>query len=58
MLKETGQPHDQACFEPIRVEDMTAEEKQQAQMALTCLTEKRDKSVKGGTVCNRKPMRE
>ena len=25
--KETGQPHDRACFEPIRVKDMTEEEK-------------------------------
>ena len=26
-LKEMGQLHDRACFEPIRVEDMTPEEK-------------------------------
>ena len=41
------QLHDRACFEPINIEDMTPEEKQQAQMALTHLTEKRDKTIKG-----------
>ena len=40
VLEEMGQPHDRACFEPIGVEDMTEEEKRQAQMALTHLTEK------------------
>ena len=58
VLKETGQLHDRACFEPIGVKDMTEEEKGQAQMALAHLTQKQDKSVKGRTVCNGKPMRE
>ena len=33
VLKETTQSHDRACFEPIKVEEMTPEEKQQAQIA-------------------------
>ena len=57
-LKEMGQLHDRACFEPMQVEDMPPEEKRQAQMALTHLTEKRDESIKGRTVHNGKPMRE
>ena len=55
MLKEITQSHDRACFEPIEVEDETPEDKQQAQMALTHLTKKRDKSIKGQTVHNGKP---
>ena len=47
---EMTQSHNRACFEPINVEDVTPEEKRQAQMALTHLTEKRDKSIKGQTV--------
>ena len=39
-------------------DNMTEEEKRQAQTALTCLTEKQDESVKGRTVCNGKPTRE
>ena len=58
VLKEMGQLHDRACFEPIRVKDMTEEEKRQAQMALTHLTKKQDETVKGRTVCNRKLTRE
>ena len=30
VLKEITQSHDSACFEPIKVEDMTPEEKQHA----------------------------
>ena len=37
---------------------MTEEEKRQAQIAPTHLTEKRDKSVKGRTACNGKTMKE
>ena len=37
---------------------MTAEEKRQAQVALTHLTEKRDETIKGRTVHNGKPTRE
>ena len=58
VLKEMGQLHDQACFEPIGVKDMTEEEKRQAQMALTHLTEKWGKSVKRRTAHNGKPTRE
>ena len=57
-LKEIGQPHDRACFEPTRVEDMTEEEKRQAQIELTHLMGKQDKSIKGRTFHNGKPMRE
>ena len=57
-MKETGQPHDRACFEPIRVKDMTEEEKRQAQMALAHLTKKRDETTKGRTVHNGKLTRE
>ena len=39
-------------------EDVTPEEKQQAQIALAHLTEKRDKSIEGQTVHNGKPTRE
>ena len=49
VLKETTQSHDRACFKPIKVEDMTPEEKQQVQMALTHSTEKRDKTIEGQT---------
>ena len=45
VLKETTQLHDRSCFEPIEVEDVTPEEKQQAQMVLTHLTEKSHKSI-------------
>ena len=48
--KEIGQLHNRACFEPMQVEDVTREEKQQAQTKLTHLTEKRDKSIKGRIV--------
>ena len=37
---------------------MTPEETRQVQMVLTCLTEKRDKTIKGQTVCNGKPTQE
>ena len=37
---------------------MTEEEKQQAQITLTHLTEKQDKLTKGRTVCNGKPTRD
>ena len=46
VLKEITQFHDRACFEPIKVENMTPEEKQQVQMALTYPTEKRDRQLK------------
>ena len=50
VLKEMTQSHNRGCFVPIKVEDMTPEEKQQVQMALTHSTEKRDKTIKGQMV--------
>ena len=58
VLKEIGQLHDRECFDPINIEDLTEKEKQQAQIALTYLTEKRDKTIKARTVYNGKPTRE
>ena len=46
VLKEITQLHDRACFEPIEVEDMTPEEKQQVQTALTYPTEKETRQLK------------
>ena len=56
--KEIGQPHEGACFEPMQVKDMTLDEKRQAEMALTHLTEKRNSGVKGRTAHNGEPTRE
>ena len=56
--KEMGQLHDGECFEPAQVKDMTPKERRQAQIVLTCLTEKQDKTIKGRTLCNQKPTRE
>ena len=58
MLKEITQLHDRACFEPIKVEDVKPEEKQQVQMALTHLTGNREKTIKGQTVHNGKLTQE
>ena len=58
VLKEMGQLNNGACFKPMQVEDMTPEENSQAQIALTHLTEKQDKSIKGRTVCDGKPTKE
>jgi hypothetical protein len=46
------------CFAPLKVKDMKPSKRKKAQMALMFLTEKRDKSVKGRMVYNRKPTRE
>ena len=42
----------------MNAKDLTDKEKAQAQMALTHLTEKRDKTIKARTVHNGKPTRE
>ena len=58
MSKEIGQPHDRECFDPMNIKDLMEKEKQQVQMALTHLTEKRDETIKVQTVCNGKPTGE
>jgi hypothetical protein len=56
--KEINQLLKRMCFAPLKVKDMKPSERKKAQMALMFLTEKRDKSVKGRMVYNRKPTRE
>ena len=58
VLKEIGQLHDRECFDPTNIKDLMEKEKQQAQIALTYLTEKRYKTIKARTVYNGKPTRE
>jgi hypothetical protein len=48
--KEIGQLHDRACFKPVRIEDMTSQERRKAQIALAYLTEKKSGEVKGRIV--------
>ena len=55
--KEMEQLHKRTCFTPILVKDMTEDEKMKAQLALCFLTEKRDGTIKGRTVFNRKGTR-
>ena len=55
--KEMEQLHKRTCFTPILVKDMTASEKEKAQLALCYLTEKRDGTIKGRTVYNGKGTR-
>ena len=57
-FKKKTQPHDRACFEPIWVEDMTPEEKWQAQIAVTHLIKKQGKSIEERTVHKGKPTQE
>jgi hypothetical protein len=57
-MKEIDQLHKRRCFAPLKVKEMKPSERKKAQIALMFLTEKRDKSVKGRMVCNRKPTRE
>ncbi len=57
-MKELDQLHNRKCFEPISVNELTAQEKAKAQDALMFLTEKRDGTVKGRAVYNGKPTRE
>jgi hypothetical protein len=56
--KEIDQLHRRTCFAPMKVQEMKPSERKKAQMALMFITEKRDKSVKGRMVYNRKPTRE
>jgi hypothetical protein len=56
--RDIDQLHKKTCFAPLKVKDMKPSERMKAQMALMFLTEKRDKSVKGRMVHNRKPTRE
>jgi hypothetical protein len=58
LKKEIDQLHKRTCFAPLKVKDMKPSKRKKAQMALMFLTEKRDKSVKGRMVYNRKPTRE
>ena len=55
--KETGQLHDRGCFRPVRVAEMTQDEKRKAQVALAYLTEKSSGEVKGRVVYNGAPTR-
>jgi hypothetical protein len=55
--KEIGQLHDRACFKPVRVEDMSNQERRKAQIALAYLTEKKSGEVKGRIVYNGAPTR-
>ena len=50
--------HNRKCFEPTLVSDLSATERKKAQRATTCLTKKRDGSIKGTMVCNGAPTRE
>jgi hypothetical protein len=55
LMKEIDQLHKRTCFAPLKVKEMKPSERKKAQIALMFLTEKRDKSVKGRMVYNRKP---
>ena len=56
--KAAEQLHDSVCFQPISISKLTNSERKKAQLALTFLTEKRDKSIKARTCYNGKPTRE
>ena len=55
---ELKQQHDRVCFRPIKIADMSEEERRKAQEALMFLTEKRTGEIKGRMVYNGKPTRE
>jgi hypothetical protein len=57
-MKEIDQLHKRTCLAPLKVKEMKPSTRKKAQIALMFLTEKRDKSVKGTMVYNRKPARE
>jgi hypothetical protein len=57
-MKEIDQLQKRTCFAPLKVKDMKHSKRKKAQMALMFLTEKREKSMKGRMVYNRKPTRE
>jgi hypothetical protein len=58
LMKEIGQLHKRTCIAPLKVKEMKPSKRKKAQIALMFLTEKRDKSVKGRMVYNRKPTRQ
>jgi hypothetical protein len=58
LTKEINQLHKRMCFAPLKIKEMKPSKQKKAQIALMFLTEKRDKSVKGGMVYNGKPTRE
>jgi hypothetical protein len=56
-MKEIDQLHKRTCFAPLKGKEMKPSKRKKAQIALMFLTEKRDRSVKGRIVYNRKPTR-
>jgi hypothetical protein len=56
--KELNQLHRRSCFTPKSIAEMTQIEQRKPQQALMFLGEKRDGTVKGRMVYNRKPTRE
>ena len=58
MLKEMRQQLNRRCFQPIKVSDMTPQERKRAQIALVYLCEKWDAKIKGRNIYNGKPTRE
>jgi hypothetical protein len=57
-MKGINQLHKRTCFARLKVKEMKPSKRKKAQIALMFLTAKRDKSVKGRMVYNRKPARE
>jgi hypothetical protein len=57
-MKEIDQLHKRMCFAPLKIKEIKPSKRKKAQIALMFLTEKRDKSVKGRMVYNRKTTRE
>ena len=57
-FKEAKQLHDRRCFAPTLPKKMSNKERNGAQTAPMCLTQKRDGAVKGCMVCNGEPTRE
>ena len=55
--KELKQQYQRTCFLPVKISDLTVNEKRKAQQALMLVTEKKDGSLKGRMVYNGKPTR-
>ncbi len=55
---EMSQMHERICFTPISINDLTAEERKKAMLALMLLSQKKDGTIKGRMVYNGKPTRE
>ena len=55
-VKEMKQLHNQTCFKPISIRELTESEKSKIVKAVLLLQEKRDKTMKGRCVYNEKPM--